>query len=445
MRVVIVGAGQVGSSIAADLADTHEVIVVDCDSERTEELNYSFDVLGVTGDGTSVATLEEAGIEETDMVIASTDDDETNIVVCSTVKAISDAFTIARVKNTEYLRTWERSARAFGVDFMVCTNLLAAESIVRMIGLPAARDVDPFAGGQVQMAEFEVDADSPVANQTVAEADRFDSLTFVAILRNGCVEIARGETVINADDRVIVIGSPESVQQFARSVEPDESPGTAEEVVIVGGSEIGYHVARLLEDRGFKPRLVEQDGDRARNLAERLPNTVVMESDATDIEFLEREHVGDADVVVSTLDSDEKNLLVSLLAARMGVERTIAIIDTSEYVDLFETVGVDVGVSPRGVVAEEISRFTREGDAENVALIESDKAEVLEIEVDDESILAGRPIEESARDLPNGVVIGAITREREFIAPRGDTVPQVGDHVVVFADIDVVDDVAPLL
>ena len=440
MRVVIVGAGQVGSSIAANLADTHEVIVVDCDGERVEELNYSYDVLGVTGDGTSVSTLEEAGIEETDMVIASTDDDETNIVVCSTVKAISEAFTIARVKNTEYLRTWERSERAFGVDFMVCTNLLAAESIVRMIGLPAARDVDPFAGGKVQMAEFEVDADSPVANQTVAEADRFDSLTFVAILRNGCVEIARGDTVIESGDRVVVIGSPESVQEFARSVAPEESPGTAEEVVVVGGSEIGYHVARLLEERGFRPRLIERDKDRARDLAERLPKSVVMESDATDIEFLEREHVGDADVAVSTLDSDEKNLLVSLLASRMGVERTIAIIDTADYVDLFETVGVDVGVSPRGVVAEEISRFTREGDAENVALIESDKAEVLEIEVDADSVLVGVPIQESIASLPEGVVIGAITRDDEFIVPRGDTVIERDDHVVVFVAADMVDE-----
>ncbi|MFB6089612.1 MAG: Trk system potassium transporter TrkA [Halobellus sp.] len=445
VRVVIVGAGQVGSSIAADLAGTHEVVVVDRDADRVEELNYSLDVLGVTGDGTSMGTLEEAGIEEADMVIASTDDDETNIVVCSTATAISDAFTIARVKNTEYLRTWEGSERAFGVDFMVCTNLLAAESIVRMIGLPAARDVDPFAGGKVQMAEFEVDDDSPIADQTVAEADRFDSLTFVAILRNGCVEIARGETVIKPGDRAIVIGSPESVQEFSRSVDPEESTGNAEEVVIVGGSEIGYHVARLLESRGFSPQLIEQDAERARELAERLPKTVVMESDATDIEFLEREHVGEADIVVSALDADEKNLLVSLLARRMGVERTVAIIDAEEYVDLFETVGVDVGVSPRSVVAEEITRFTREGEAENVALIESDKAEVLEVEVDDESLLAGRPIRESVRDLPESVVIGAITRDREFITPRGDTVVEVGDHVVVFAGIDVVDEVAPLL
>ncbi|WP_074792068.1 Trk system potassium transporter TrkA [Haloferax larsenii] len=445
MRVIIIGAGQVGSSIAADLDHTHEVVVIDCDSERVDELNYSLDVLAINGDGTSVETLEEAGIESADMVIASTDNDETNIVACATAKAISEAFTIARVKNTEYLRTWQRSEKAFGVDFMVCTNLLAAESIVRVVGLPAARDVDPFAGGQVQMAEFEIDDDSPVANQTVREADRFDSLTFAAILRNGEVTIPRGDTVISPGDRVVVIGSPKSVQQFAATIAPEESPGTAEEVVVVGGSEIGYHVARLLEERGFKPRLVEHDADRARELAELLPGTIVMESDATDVDFLEREHVGDADLVVAALDSDEKNLLVSLLAGRLGVERTVAVIDTTPYVELFEAVGVDIGVSPREVVAEEITRFTREGGAENVALIETDKAEVLEIEVDADSILAGTPIRESIADLPEGVVIGAITRRREFITPRGDTVIEPGDHVVVFVDSTVIGDVSPKL
>jgi trk system potassium uptake protein TrkA len=170
-----------------------------------------------------------------------------------------------------------------------------------------------------------------------------------------------------------------------------------------------------------------------------------MESDATNLEFLEREHIGDADMLIAALDSDEKNLLVSLLARRLGVERTVAVIDTTAYVELFETVGIDVGVSPREVVAEEITRFTREGGAENVALIESDKAEVLEIEVTAESVLVGRTIREAVAELPEGVVIGAITRDREFIVPRGNTRVEVGDHVVVFVETDVSDQVSSLL
>jgi trk system potassium uptake protein TrkA len=295
------------------------------------------------------------------------------------------------------------------------------------------------------MAEFEIPTGSPVTNQTVAEADRFEELTFAAILRDDDLEIARGESVLHERDRVVVIGNPRAVRGFATTIAPEEPPGTAEEVVVVGGSEIGYHVARLLGDRGFKPRLIERDAERARQLAEDLPNAVVMENDATDIDFLEREHVGDADFVVAALDSDEKNLLVSLLARRLGVDRTVAVIDASEYVELFETVGVDVGINPREVVAEEITRFTRDGGAENVAIIESDRAEVLEVEVDGESVLAGRPIHEAVSDLPAGVVIGAITRGDRFITPRGDTVIEPDDHVVVFLDACVVDEVTPKL
>ncbi|WP_058365884.1 Trk system potassium transporter TrkA [Haloparvum sedimenti] len=441
MRVVIIGAGQVGESIAADLQHDHDVVVVENRDERADELTYALDVLTVSGDGTELSTLEDAGAADADMVLATTDDDETNIVACSTAKALSgSAFTIARIKNTKYLRTWERDEGAFGIDFMVCTNLLTAESIVRVVGLPAARDADVFANGRVQMAEFEVSEGSPIADQTVQEADRFDSLTFAAILRNGDVEIPSGDTCIKTGDRVVVIGSPRSVQQFARTLAPEVSPEKSAEVVVIGGSEIGYHVCRLLEERGLSPRLVEQDPDRARKLAEDLPETLVMESDATDMGFLEREHIGDADILVSTLDSDEKNLLECLLAERLGVERTVAVIDRTSYVDLFETVGVDVGLSPREVVAEEITRFTQSGSAENIAFIETDKAEVLEIELDDSSPLVGRTIRDAVGDLPEGVVIGAITRNKEFIVPRGDTELHPGDHVVVFVDAAVLDE-----
>lgn len=440
MRVVIVGAGEVGENIAADLNEAHEVVIVEQDPDRVEELNYSLDVLAIEGDGTSVSTLEEAGVEDADMVIASTDNDETNIVICSTVKAVSDSFTIARVKNTEYLRTWRRSEAAFGIDFMVCTYLLAAESIVQVVGLPAARDVDSFADGRVQMAEFDVTPGSPIADMTVSEADTYDSLTFAAIVREDEMVIPTGDTVIHPDDSIVVIGTPRSVQEFAGDVSPEAPAGLIGEVVIVGGSSIGYHVARLLESRGVSARLLERDPDRARWLAEELSETMVMETDATDIEFLEREHIGDSDVVVAALDSDEKNLLASLLAKRVGTERSVAVIDQAEYLELFETVGIDVGINPREVVAEEITRFTHGGGAENVALVENGRAEVLEIEITEDSHLANRAIQESVPELPEGVVIGAITRDGEFVIPRGETVVEVGDHVVVFIDASLTSD-----
>jgi trk system potassium uptake protein TrkA len=431
VHVIVVGAGEVGSSIAAGLSKNHEVVVVDVDADRVESLTYELDVLAIEGDGGNRSTLEEAGIGDADMLIASTDDDETNIVTCGTAATAGDAFSIARVKNTQYLDTWRGADSAFGIDFMVCTVLLAAQVIVRLIGLPAAQDVDSFAEGAVRMAQFEVPSESPVADRTVAEEDRFDSLTFAAILRDETIVIPSGETVLRGGDEVVVIGSPESVRGFAADIAPRE--GGPQDIVIVGGSQVGYQVARLLEARDFQPRLIERDPQRARELAEGLPNSTVMESDATDRSFLEREHVGDADVVVAALENDEKNLLASLLAKRLGVDRTVAITETGEYVDLFETVGVDVAVNPRETVAEEITRFTRERHAENVAIIQGNQAEVLELTVEPDSALADRPIREAVADLPAGTVIGAITRNGDLVTPRGETVIKAGDHVVSFA------------
>jgi len=445
MRVVVVGAGEVGSSIAASLADSHDVIVIDVDEDRVEQLTYAEDVLTVEGDGTDLETLEDADVASADIIIASTNDDETNLVVCGTAKTVSTAFTIARVQTRGFYRTWRRSQGVFGVDFMVCTDLLTAQSIVRIVGMPTARDVDLFADGKVQMAEFEVLADSPIAGQTVREADRFPELTFVAVIRDGTVEIVGGDSRIRVGDKVVVIGSPDSVHAFVPAVVPEDGDGEVDGVVIVGGSSVGATAAELLGDRGFSPRLVEQDPDRARELAEALPATTVLEADATDEEFLEREHIGDADLVVAALDSDERNLLVSLLTKRIGTRRTVAIVDDPAYVDLFEAVGVDVGLNPREVTAEEITRFTRERQMENVAIIEPGAAEVLEVEITADSAIVDETIAEAMTDLPDGVVIGAITRNGDFVTPRGDTVLAAGDHVIAFVREDALDDLTAIL
>ncbi len=440
MRVIVVGVGEVGRSIAANLETIHDVVVIERDSELVEELTYSHDVLTIEGDGTELETLREAGVDRADLVIACTDSDETNVVICDASKTISDAFTIARVRRRTLLETWEGSQGAFGVDFMVCTDLLTAQTIFRICGLPAAQDVDMFAGGLVRMAEFDVGPASPIANETISEADRYDSLTFAAIFRDDEMIVASGETTLRPSDRVVVIGSPDSVTDFANDVATTHAD-ELDEIVIVGGSEIGYQAAREFETHGYSPRLIEQDHDRARELAERLPETLVLESDATDVEFLAREHVDEADVVIASLDGDEKNLLVSLLARRLGVDRTIAVIENLEYAELFETVGIDVAVNPREETAEEVIRFTRANHTEKIAMLEHDRAEVIEFEVGEESVLVGGPIQDVTDDLPDGVVVGAISRGGDHITPRGSTVIEPGDHVVVFADAAVLEEV----
>jgi trk system potassium uptake protein TrkA len=440
MRVLIVGAGEVGSSIAENLAGTHDVVVIEQDPEVVEELNFSLDVLAVEGDGTDLDVLHEAEVERADMVVAATDSDETNIVISGTVKTVTDAFTVARVKERRLLSTWEQTHGAFGVDFMVCTDLITAEAIFRIAEVPNAHDVDSFSNGLVRMVELQIEPGSPIDGLTVEAADEDNSMTFAAIFRDDELIVVTGETTIRAGDKVVVIGSQDSVRRFATET-ASESEERIEDVVIVGGSKVGHQTARVFEEHGYRPRLIEQDPDRARYLAEELSHTTVMESDATDTEFLARENVGAADVVVVCLESDEKNLLVSLLARKLGAKRTVAIVETAEYAELFEAIGVNIAVDPRMETAEEIVRFTREGHTEKVVMLQHDRAEVLEIELDEESTVTGRTLVDVISDLPAGVVIGAISRDGSLIAPRGETVFEAGDHVVMFVDATVLDEV----
>ena len=409
MNVVIVGAGEVGSSIAASLDEDHEVMVIDNDVERVENLTYSLDVLTIEGDGASLSTLREAEVESADLLIASTDD-ETNIVACATAKTVGDAFTIAGVKHSDYRDTWQQFGGAFDVDFIVSSNLRAAETIVRVIGLPAARDVNVFAEGRVVMAEFRVPEGSPVPGRTVAEADHFTELTFAALIRDEEIVIPDGATTIEAGDELVVIGSPDDTRAFAGDLAPDRTMDDRD-IVILGGSEIAVRTTRTLEERGHRPRLVEPDPDRARELAETFETTTVLENDPTDREFLDWENVGDADVVIAALGTDGRNLLASLLATRIGVDQTVSLVETPDDTKLFEEVGVNAAINPRDVTAEEIIRFTQSGRPENVAIVDHDRAEVLEIEIDGDSTLAGQPIRESIADLPSGATIGAITRD----------------------------------
>jgi trk system potassium uptake protein TrkA len=440
MRVVIIGAGEVGTSIASNLSSDHDVVVIEEDKQRAEELKFEFDVLSIAGDGTSMPTQEEATAGEADMFIACTDDDQTNLVACGTAKTLGDPFTIARVKSIEYLRTWERKHGAFGADHVVCSDLLTAENIVRVIGLPTAIDLDLFVGGTVHMAEFEIVPGSPVAGQTVAEADRFDSLTFVGLFCGDDLVIPEGGTRIEEGNRAVVIGSPESVRAFGTDIAPDDAADRADDVVIAGGTEIGYHTARLLDEQSTKPRLIEADESRARDLAEDLLDTVVMQHDPTDTDFLAREHVDESDVLIAAMNSDERNLLIAVLAKRIGVDRVIAVVDNTEYVTLFKEIGIDVAINPRDVTAEDITRFSFENVAENLAVLENDQAEVLELQLEPTSTMAGQTIQSLDTELDGRFVIGAITREGSLITPRGDTELHVGDKIVVFVETSFADD-----
>ena len=443
MRIVVVGAGDVGTHIARDLADTHDLSVVDTDPGRIEALESSLDLAAIEGDGRSLDVLEAADIHEADIVIASTDDDAVNVMVCGAAANVTDAFTIARVKSGGLFDTWQEFGDTFGVDRMLCVDRLAAAALVRTVTLPGALAAGTFVDDRVEMAEFEVEADHEIANERVADADRFPSLTFAGVLRNDAVLVPTGDTVFEPGDRVVVIGSPTSVRRFATTLSPTAALDPDDDIVVIGGDETGCRTAELFDERGYTPILVEHDPERTAALGGRLSGVSIEEGEATSAAFLRDVGVGDAELVVGTLD-DETNYLVSLLARRVGANHTASVVAEREFIDLFDAAGVDVTVQPHTVVAEEIARATR-AYTDEAAILERDSAEVLEITVERESALAGEGIEDVAHDLPDGFVIGAIVREGSLTTPRGGTVVQVGDRVVAFADTAALDEVTAAL
>ena len=287
MRIIIAGAGRVGRRVAAELDQTHEIILIDNDADRVDGLGYELDVLPLLGDCSDPETLEEAGISDTDLLVACTDDDEINLLTCETAKVFSEVTTVARVKSLKYVETWDRGQNVFGVDFMVGTNLLTVATAVGGTGLASARSLEVFAGGTVQLAEFDVDSASSIAGQTVSQLDRFQALTFTTVVRDEETVIPKGSTRVEAGDRLVVVGTPEAVHDFGAEFSHKKSP--TEHVLIVGGSDIGHHIAELLEKRGLRPHLLEADRNRARELSERLSNTTVRNKSPTDRYFLNLE------------------------------------------------------------------------------------------------------------------------------------------------------------
>lgn len=435
MRILIVGAGEVGTSIAEDLVDAHRVVVVDIDPDRVEEITSTMDVLAVEGDGTSLDTLDEAGIEQADIVIAATDDDETNLAVCGTVSATSETFTIAQVAKPTYLRTWRESHGAFGANYLVNSELRAARGIASIIDLPMAHDFEEFGHGAVQVVEFEVTEESPVCGEPVGELGLVD-LSIVGVLRGGVV-YDPSDTELQANDRLVVVGTPEAVELFSSRLTPEERAEEIEDIIVFGATSTAREVAQTLEEEGRSPRVIAPSTERARELKSKLPQSTILVHDATDPEFLQRENVGDADIAIVAFGSDQQGLLVSMLARRQGVDRTVTVVSKAEYGRLFEAAGVDVAVHPRAEAAEEITRFTRGHRAENVALVEPDVAEVFEVELDEDSSLLGQTLSEAEETLPEKTVIGAVIRDGEYRTVWPNLEFQVDDRVVVFTPTSV--------
>ncbi|HEX2428184.1 MAG TPA: Trk system potassium transporter TrkA [Gaiellaceae bacterium] len=430
MRVFLIGAGQVGSTIVEALHEDHDVVVLDTEASRLQALTARFDVAVYEGDGTSRKDLAEAGIGAADLVIACTSRDEVNLVVGMFARREAErATTVIRTSSIEYVDLWREGQ--LDVDFVVSSELETAYAISRILGVPAARQTDVFADGQVQVGEFDVDEDASddVVGVPLRDARLPADSKVAAIIREEVTILPGGDDEIRYGDRIVVIGSPRAAKAWSALLWPEG--GTVRDVVIYGAGRVGSAIARALISQGISIRIVEASREQARRAAEALPKARVFQATGFDPDFLERERIGQAQAGIFAMRDDAKNEYAATLARVRGIPFTIAIAHEAVSVGAFDQAGIDVAINPRAVTAEEIVRFAHDPRTQQVAMIEGNRYEVLDVTTRESSRYIGMAF----RDMPvHGSIIGAIVRNGDAVFPHGDDVLQAGDRVIIFTE-----------
>lgn len=431
MKIVVVGAGKVGYSLAQRLSqDQHDVYVIEKNGERIQNLENNLDVNLVQGNGSSITLLQEIGIEDIGMLIAVTDSDEVNMLACMIGKAAGIPKTIARVRDTEYEHETNALIRErLGIDLFINPEMVTAQEIYKILKTPAALDVEEFASGAVRLVEFKIRNNREIMGKPLRSLQLPPNVLVVGIMRGGEMIIPHGNSTLEYMDNVFFLGATESIDQVETWLHETTRP--TQRVAIIGAGLIGRNLTQLLEQDGYDVKIIEKDLDRCEQLVAMVDRSIVIHGDGTDIDLLGAEEISDTDVIVCLTDDDKLNLLVALLAKHMGVSKAFVRVGRLEYISLMEQVGIDVAFSPRLLTSGQILRLIREDEnLVNIFTFEGSKAEAVEIEVTGTTTL----INQHLRNLkfPGKALVGAIVRDSHTIVPKGDTLLLDGDHIVIF-------------
>lgn len=437
MRVLIIGAGEVGYHIASRLVrERHDVVVVDQSAALVERVQEELDVMAYRGHGAHPATLEQAGIAHADMLIAVTNSDEVNLVACLLARLYGVGKRIARINDPDFRDSPLMEAGKFiGVDLLINPSQTVAEEILRLVRSPGAEEAADFLEGRVKLYSFQVREPAPILHQRLRDfAARFDyapPFLVAAIQRGRTTLIPTGETVIEPNDHLLVIGKPQPIWQNLHLL--GITPRRARRVFIIGGGRVGLNVATLLEqdEADYDVKLLEQDAQRCKFLASRLSHTLVLHGDATDLKLLKEEGIAEMDAVIAVTDDEGTNLIASLLAKTHGARGVITLIKRPDMVPLVAALGIDAAISPRLITAGAILRHLRRGQVLSIFTSIHTEAETLELVAMPGAKILDKPLRKVK--MPAGVLIGAVAHGDEIIIPRGDTVIHPLDRVIVFA------------
>lgn len=434
MKIIIAGAGEVGFHLAKLLSfESQDITLIDCNKESLTYADGHLDIRVLKGDATSIAVLKDAQVESSDLVIGVTSSETTNITLCLLAKQLGSKRTIARISNTEFIDDREKiDFTALGIDELISPEELAATEIQLLLHQSAFNDTYEFEDGALIMVGVSLPKTAPFVGKMVKEAAKiFPELHFmpIAIQRGGTqyTIIPRGDTVFKEGDQVYFITSSEGVDELYKLTGKEKKE--IKNVMILGGSKVGFKTARDLCNQKFNVKLIEKDKEKAFELADDLSNALVINGDGRNVELLEEESLESMDAFVAVTGNSETNIMSCLVAKSKHIKKTIALVENMDYFQLSQSIGIDTLINKKLLAANNIFRYIRKGEVVAMTRLNNLNAEILEFEVKASSEVNGRIIREL--DFPRSATIGGVVREGKGIIALGDFQIKEGDRVVV--------------
>lgn len=438
MRIIIAGMGDVGYHLAKQLSsEAHDIIAIDTNQQRLSYTDSMTDILTINGSSTSIKILKEAKIEKADLIVAVTSSEEVNLTTAILGKRLGAKRTIARVSNAEYMQ-FENTVnfQAMGIDFMIYPEELAAMEVVRLINRTAATDVIEFEKGKISVIGLRLDKSAPVIHQKlidVAKENPTLDYRIVAIYRNFRTIIPSGNDKFLPNDQIFVATKPEGIDSILKLAGKENI--NFDNIMILGGGKISRRVASVLS-KTMTVKIIESDEEKSFELADQLPDTLVIRGDGRDIDLLAQEGIIDVDAFIALTEDSETNLISCLMAKHLGVKKAIALVDKADYIPLTQTIGLDSLINKKLIAANSISRFIRKRDMVAYASLEGIDAEVIEFIAQPGSDVTKKSIKDLG--FPKDSLIGGVVRGEDSFIATGNTEINSNDRVVVFCLPDAV-------
>lgn len=432
MRVVIVGSGKLGTKLAETMIlEDMDVTIIEKEIKVIDRINEHLDVLTVHGSGLDISILKEVEIREKDLLVACTEKDETNTLICSLAKKLGCKKTIARIRDPEHLEQVDIIKSELGIDHVINPDLATAKSIEKYLLKSHSFHSDGFASEKVQMIDFNIGVMKDFVGKKLMDLSEFNNLLITAISRKGELIIPNGQTELLEYDVIYVIGKKDSIDSLVRKLDKSALGKKVEKIMILGGSNISYYLAKSLFKREIEVTIIEKDIEICTNLSETLNGALIVHGDGTDMILLEDESLDQMDALIGLTGFDEANLLMGLMAKQMGVPKVVSKISKENYVKVMDRLDIDAAFNPVYITSSEILKIVRGGKILSVSLLLGGEAEVTEILLTEDVSVLGKSLEEL--DLPSGIVIGAIVRDEEVIIPYGQTKLESYDRLIVFS------------